>query len=245
MIKAFYGNGAVNYLNAEKCQLLSAKNSEEYNVEKGYYWDENEKTLNEGAEKNFSCLSREIKKLVKSKSRDYSKTRIDQNTIYRFFAYQILRDPANSLNILKRISGENDIKLLKEHLRDFQNWAIRKENEEQLYTKRLMKDFDIVLEPNYTKTEYIAVNAPVTIKFREGEMYVLVANPKLAFCLVEKEMFNRLNLGLVRNDGLDCVRQTNECIMAHAIKHEPHEVLGTNQEYLISLCRETKSKIID
>ena len=35
IIRSFYGNGVVNYLNVEKCKIISVENSKKYNVEKG------------------------------------------------------------------------------------------------------------------------------------------------------------------------------------------------------------------
>ena len=57
-------------------------------------------------------------------------------------------------------------------------------------------------------------------------------------------LHNNLSLGLVRDDGSNFVFKTNERIMAHAIAHKQHEVLGRNSEYLKMIHQGTKSKIV-
>lgn len=111
-----------------------------------------------------------------------------------------------------------------------------------IVTGGLEETFAIVIEPNFTNRDYIAVNTPVMVEFLEGKTYILSVAPKLAFCLVSRTMESRL--GLIKDDGAVFVSQTNRHIMAHAIAHEPHIVLGCNPDYLSSLWLEVSSKIM-
>ncbi len=244
MIRAFYGKKPVNYLDAKSGQVIQGPRSNDFNAEIGWYSDENEEILNKEAEQQFQQLSVAINKMAKSSDRDFSQLKMDPDVVYRFFAYQIIRDPANSKALLDELTTSGGIKSSKKlSLQEFQNKAIKTEKTANLITETLKESFAIVLEPNFTNTEYIAVNVPVMMKFSDGKVYVLAVARRVAFCLVSRELHDNQKLGLVRDDGLDCVLQTNERIMAHAIVHKPHEVLGRKSEYLKKLCQETKLKI--
>ena len=170
---------------------------------------------------------------------------MDPDVVYRFFAYQLIRDPTFSQVFLDGLTARGGINSPKKLLlQEFQNEEIKLENAVHSITDALKEVFAVVLEPNFTDSEYIAVNVPVMVNFTYGNTYILVVSPHVAFCLVSWELHDNLNLGLVRDDGSNFVFKTNERIMAHAIAHEPHEVLGRNSEYLKMIHQDTKSKII-
>lgn len=242
MIKAFYGKKPIAFLNAKTGRIDTVNKSGDYNAQLGWYTDKNEEILNEEAEQKFQQLSREINKMARSGNRDFSRLTMDTDLAYKFFAYQIIRDPANSKVILSELSARGGIKT-RMTLQDFQNEAIKTEKTAHIVTDALREAFVVVLEPNFTEMDYVAVNVPVMIKFADDKMYVLAVAPKVAFCLVSRKINNKLHLGSVRDDGINCVIQTNEHIMAHAIAHEPHEVLGRDPEYLKRLRHEVKVKI--
>ena len=242
MIRAFYGKKPIAFLNAKTGRIGTVGRSNDYNAQLGWYTNKNEEILNEEAEQKFQQLSREINKMARSGDRNFSRLTINTDLVYKFFAYQIIRDPASSKAILSELSVRGGIKT-QMTLQDFQNEAIKAEKTAHIVADALREAFVVVLEPNFTSTDYVAVNVPVMIKFTDGKLYVLAVAPKVAFCLVSRELNNKLRLGAVRDDGMDCVIQTNERIMAHAIAHEPHEVLGRNQEYLTNLHREVKAKL--
>lgn len=245
MIRAFYGKKPVEYLNAKNGQIIQGQKSKNYNTMLGWYSDENEAAINKEAEQQFQQLSATINKMVRSGNRDFSNLKFNHEIIYRFFAYQILRDPASASSLLDKLMARDGIKSTEKlSLQDFQNGAINIERANHIVTDSLEELFKVVLEPNYTNIDYVAINVPVMMEFLDGKMYILVVAPKLAACLVSRELFNKLNLGTIRDDDVACVATTNERIMAHAITHEPHEVLGRNPQQLTKLWSDTGKKII-
>lgn len=246
IIKSFYGKKPVSFLNAKNGKVIQGPYSKDYNTATGWYSDDNEVAMNKDAEQQFQQISVVINKMARSGKRDFSQLEFDPEIVYRFFAYQILRDPANSSAILDKLIAQGGIKSKREEisLQDFQNCTISMEQTKHIVKEALRELFAIVLEPNYTDIDYIAVNTPVEIRFSDGKMYVLVTAPKLAVCLVARELFDALKLGVIRDDGLDCINTTNERIMAHAIVHKPHEVLGRNSQQLKELWSNTKKKIV-
>ena len=68
------------------------------------------------------------------------------------------------------------------------------------------------------------------INFADGCVYVLVVSPRVSLVLVSWEIYEKLNLGIIRNGGLKYAIRINEHIMAHAIKYEPHIVLGRDKK---------------
>lgn len=245
MIRAFYGKKTVNYLDAKSGQTIMGPKSNNFNARIGWYSDENEEILNKEAEQKLQQLSFVLNKKAKRKNCDFSKFKMNPDVVYRFFAYQLIRDPTNSQVLLDELTTRGAINSPKKLLlQEFQNEEIRSENAVHSITDVLKEVFTIVLEPNFTDSEYIAVNVPVMVNFTDGNTYILVVSPHVAFCLVSWELHNNLSLGLVRDDGSNFVFKTNERIMAHAIAHEPHEVLGRNSEYLKMIHKDTKSKIV-
>ena len=245
MIRSFYGKNSVNYLDAKSGKIIKGPNSNNFNVKVGWYSDENEEILNKEAEQKLQQLSIVLNKKAKRRDRDFNKFKMDPDVVYRFFAYQLIRDPTFSQVFLDGLTARGGINSPKKLLlQEFQNEEIKLENAVHSITDALKEVFAVVLEPNFTDSEYIAVNVPVMVNFTYGNTYILVVSPHVAFCLVSWELHDNLNLGLVRDDGSNFVFKTNERIMAHAIAHEPHEVLGRNSEYLKMIHQDTKSKII-
>jgi hypothetical protein len=245
MIRAFYGKKTVNYLDAKSGQTIMGPKSNNFNARIGWYSDVNEEILNKEAEQQFQQLSIVLNKKAKRKNRDFSKFKMDPDVVYRFFAYQLIRDPTYSKVLLDELTARGGIKSPRKLLlQEFQNEAIKLENAVHSITGALKEVFAVVLEPNFTDSEYIAVNVPVMVNFTDGNTYILAVSPRVAFCLVSWGLYDNLSLGLVRDDGSNFVFKTNERIMAHAIAHEPHEVLGRNSEYLKMIHQDTKSKII-
>lgn len=245
MVRSFYGKNAVSYLDAKSGKIIKGPNSNKFNTRVGWYSDKNEEILNKEAEQKLQQLSIVLNKKAKRRDRDFSKFKMDPDVVYRFFTYQLIRDPTYSKVLLDGLTARGGIKSPRKLLlQEFQNEAIKLENAVHFITDALKEVFAVVLEPNFTDSEYIAVNVPVMVNFTDGNTYILVVSPHVAFCLVSWELHDNLNLGLVRDDGSNFVFKTNERIMAHAIAHEPHEVLGRNSEYLKMIHQDTKSKII-
>lgn len=247
IIKSFYGKDKVEFLDAKTCTIMSAKNSKIFNVERGWYSDENEKILNRDAEQEFQKLSSKINKATKSGDYKFDQIKITPKTvetIYRFFAYQMIRDISFSKILFNKLikTGKSD---LPDELptQDFQNELIKAESTQHMVASGLKDSFAIVIEPNFTELDFVATNVPVMINFLDGRVYVLVVAPRVSFTLVSWEIYNKLDLGIIRDDGLGYVVQTNERIMAHAIKYEPHIVLGRDKNYLKSLWQEINLKI--
>lgn len=69
----------------------------------------------------------------------------------------------------------------------------------------------------------------------------------MAFCLIPKDIAVNLKINepeyTVGDEDVSFVRETNKCIMAHAIVHQPHIVLGTNPEELRKLRIEVQQMI--
>lgn len=127
MARSFYGKKPIKYLNASTGEIIIIPESNDFNAEFGYYTDENENLLNKEAEQRFQQLSRQIAKMAKSGKRDISQLKIDPDIVYKFFAYQLWRDPANSNAILNIFHNEHIIDKKDVSLQRFQNEAFRAE----------------------------------------------------------------------------------------------------------------------
>lgn len=249
VIKAFYGSGSVEYLNARTGKISRCENSKQFNVKKGFYTDENEDILNEEAEQKFKSLSQLATKLARSGVKDANALKVNPDEIYNFFGYQLLRDPTYAEAILQHLvksSGLNPEKV--KMVQEFQNEMIAYEKKSPTIIAALKENFWPVLEINYEDQEFICINTPIDVEFSDGKMKFLAASPRFACCLVDIKIAKNLGIDFrldytVRCENLDSVLEINRRLMAHAIAHEPHEVLGRNQEYLTNLHREVKAKL--
>ncbi len=105
--RSFYGKKPIKYLDASTGEIITVQNSNDFNAEFGYYTDENENLLNKEAEQKFQQLSRQVAKIAKSGKRDVSRLKVDPDIVYKFFAYQLWRDPTNSNATLNIFHNEN------------------------------------------------------------------------------------------------------------------------------------------
>lgn len=110
IIRAFYGKKTVAFLNAKTGQIDTVVKSDSYNTQLGWYTDENEETLNKEAEQKFQQLSYKINKMARNGNRNFSQLSIDTDLVYKFFAYQIIRDPASSKAILSGLLARGGVR---------------------------------------------------------------------------------------------------------------------------------------
>lgn len=83
MINAFYGKKPIQCLNAGSGQIALASSSDTFNTQLGWYYDKNEKILNEDAQQ-FQQLSIRINKMARSGNRDFNCLKLNQEVVYRF-----------------------------------------------------------------------------------------------------------------------------------------------------------------
>ncbi len=239
---AFYGEAPVEYLDTISGKIVEGECKSLFNCELGWFTEECEENLSTYSEDRYQKLSIGLSKMAKGGKHDFDKKLINLDLIYRFFACQIIRDPVRSGAMLDKVLRSNMAKLDREmDLRSFQNEAVACEVHSACITNVLKESFDsIIVELNRTNTGFVSTNAPVVVDFEgKGSMCIMVANPRVAYCLVSPELSSMLGITELGYSiiGIDEAGATriNECIVKYSKAYEPHIVLGRDGSYLEKL----------
>lgn len=246
IIKAFCDkNDPVIFLEANEGKVQVSKDTPKtFFAKQGWFTKQNEERLSKDYESNLHNAFYPLIKQIKGKITVPIIASSSAALICKTFAYQQLRDPANTAHVLRQAGAINP----PDHIQELQNHLIADEHESSFLSNKLEDTFTPVLWLNYSNTKFLAINTPIEKVYPDGTLRFFVLSPHLAIGLRSKESLKSttpksLEQVFMTQDSCHIVHEINSLLVAHAITYEPHIVLGKDPFYLEEVWGNTKKRL--
>lgn len=247
IIKAFCDkNDPVIFLEANEGKVhVSEDTPKTFFAKQGWFTKQNEERLSKDYESNLYNAFYPLIKRVRGKITVPIIASSSAVLIYKTFAYQQLRDPANTVHVLRQAGVINP----PGHIQELQNHLIADKHEFSFLISKLKDAFTPVLWLNYRSTKFLAINTPIEKTYPDGTLRFFVLSPHLAIGLRSKESLESTTPKspeqvFITQDSSYIIREINSLLVAHAITYEPHIVLGEDPIYLEEVWSDTKKRLV-